>query len=93
MFNTQVRSGRMLDFPPRLTHSYISSDWVRSVFSPPVGASSRAHRIIATDKVPERIALAKEKLGIKVINFDEVNDVVEEIKKRLLMLLVSGTLP
>lgn len=40
-----------------------------------------ARRVIAIDNVPERIALAKEKLGIEVINFDEVGDVVGEIKK------------
>lgn len=78
--------GQNFGLSPRLTHSHISRDWVRSVFSPPVGASSRTRRIIAIDKVPEMITLAKEKLGIKVINFDEVSDVVvsdvvEEIKK------------
>lgn len=41
-----------------------------------------ARRIIAIDNVPERIALAKEKLGIEIINFSEVSDVVAEILKK-----------
>lgn len=40
-----------------------------------------ARRIIGIDNVPERIQLAKTKLGIEIINFDSVTDVVAEINK------------
>ncbi|RPA92775.1 GroES-like protein [Choiromyces venosus 120613-1] len=40
-----------------------------------------AKRVIGIDNVKERIDLAKEKLGIDIINFDEVKDVVDEIHK------------
>ncbi|KAI5846252.1 GroES-like protein [Morchella snyderi] len=41
-----------------------------------------ARRIIGIDNVPERLELARTKLGIETINFDETPDVVGEILKR-----------
>ena len=38
-----------------------------------------ARHVIAIDNVPERLAMAKEKIGVDVINFDEQTDVVKAI--------------
>lgn len=40
-----------------------------------------ASRVIIIDKVPERLAFAKEKIGCDIINFDEQKDVIDAIYK------------
>jgi threonine dehydrogenase-like Zn-dependent dehydrogenase len=40
-----------------------------------------ARRVIAIDRVPARLALAKNKIGCEIINFEEISDVVSEIYK------------
>jgi threonine dehydrogenase-like Zn-dependent dehydrogenase len=40
-----------------------------------------AKRVIGVDRVPERLAFAREKLGIEVIDFSQVKDVPAEIAK------------
>jgi threonine dehydrogenase-like Zn-dependent dehydrogenase len=39
-----------------------------------------AKRVIAIDRVPERLALAKEKAGAEVIDFSQVDDINEALK-------------
>lgn len=40
-----------------------------------------AGRVIAIDKVPERLALAKEKAGAEVLDFSKVENLVEELRE------------
>ena len=39
-----------------------------------------AGRVIAIDRVPERLALAKEKAGAEVLDFSKVDSIVEQLK-------------
>ena len=55
----------------------------------PVGlfaiASARllgAERILAIDRIPERLALAQEQWGAETLNYEDVDDPFEEIKQR-----------
>lgn len=41
-----------------------------------------AKRVIAIDRFPERLKMAEEKAGAEVLNYEEVPDVVEELKQR-----------
>jgi len=41
-----------------------------------------AERVIAIDRVPERLRLAEEQGGAETINYEEVDDVVDELKFR-----------
>ncbi len=40
-----------------------------------------AERVIAIDRFPERLKMAKEKSGADVINYEETEDVVEQLKQ------------
>jgi threonine dehydrogenase-like Zn-dependent dehydrogenase len=40
-----------------------------------------AERVIAIDRVPERLRLAKEKAGAEVLDFSRVENIVEELKE------------
>jgi threonine dehydrogenase-like Zn-dependent dehydrogenase len=40
-----------------------------------------AERVIAIDRIPERLRMAKEKTGAEVINYEETPDVVEALKQ------------
>jgi threonine dehydrogenase-like Zn-dependent dehydrogenase len=41
-----------------------------------------AERVIAIDKVPERLKMAQDSCCAEVINYDECDDIVEELKQR-----------
>jgi len=41
-----------------------------------------AERVLAIDRYPERLALAREKAGAETINYEEVDSVVDELKVR-----------
>jgi threonine dehydrogenase-like Zn-dependent dehydrogenase len=40
-----------------------------------------AERVIAIDRVPERLQLAREKTGAEILNFEEVSSVVEALRE------------